>query len=185
MGSSPTGLVPYKKRKFRPGPISERRTQGEDVLILWGHREKMAIYKPRRAQETQALPTPWSQTARLHKWEKTTFYWLSLPPGGTLLWWLNQVHGWPNKHLWKTLQEWLEEPYGEFHCVNMVHNLTLFISPGLEKEMATRSSILAWRIQWTKEPGRLQSMGSQESDTTWRLNHHHHHHHFSRASLVK
>ena len=35
----------------------------------------------------------------------------------------------------------------------------------LEKEMATHSSILAWRIQWTEEPGRLQSMGSQESDT--------------------
>ena len=31
----------------------------------------------------------------------------------------------------------------------------------LEKEMATHSSILAWRIQWTEEPGRLQSMGSQ------------------------
>ena len=36
----------------------------------------------------------------------------------------------------------------------------------LEKEMATYSSILAWRIPWTEEPGRLQSMGSQESDPT-------------------
>ena len=31
----------------------------------------------------------------------------------------------------------------------------------LEEEMATRSSILAWRIPWTQEPGGLQSMGSQ------------------------
>ena len=31
----------------------------------------------------------------------------------------------------------------------------------LEKEMATPSSILAWRILWTEEPGRLQSIGSQ------------------------
>ena len=31
----------------------------------------------------------------------------------------------------------------------------------LEKEMATHSSILAWKIPWTKEPGRLQSMGIQ------------------------
>ena len=31
----------------------------------------------------------------------------------------------------------------------------------LEKEMATHSSILAWRILWTEEPGELQSMGSQ------------------------
>ena len=36
----------------------------------------------------------------------------------------------------------------------------------LEKEMATYSSVLAWRIPWTEEPGRLQSMGSQEVDTT-------------------
>ena len=31
----------------------------------------------------------------------------------------------------------------------------------LEKEMTTHASILAWKIPWTEEPGRLQSMGSQ------------------------
>ena len=36
----------------------------------------------------------------------------------------------------------------------------------LEEEMATHSSILAWKISRTEEPGRLQSMGLQESDTT-------------------
>ena len=35
----------------------------------------------------------------------------------------------------------------------------------LEKEMATHSCILAWKIPWTEEPGGLQSIGSQESDT--------------------
>ena len=40
----------------------------------------------------------------------------------------------------------------------------------LEKEMATHSSILAWRNPWTEEPGRLQSIGSQESNTTEQLN---------------
>ena len=46
------------------------------------------------------------------------------------------------------------------------------ITSGLstEKAMATHSSILAWSIPWIEEPGRLQSMVSQESDTTWRLN---------------
>ena len=42
-------------------------------------------------------------------------------------------------------------------------------SPGregpLEEGMATHSSVLAWGIPWTEEPGRLQSMGSQESQT--------------------
>ena len=32
--------------------------------------------------------------------------------------------------------------------------------------MATHSSTLAWKIPWTEEPGRLQSMGREESDTT-------------------
>ena len=37
----------------------------------------------------------------------------------------------------------------------------------LPKEMATHSSILAWRIPWTKEPGGLQSMGSQRVGHDW------------------
>ena len=37
----------------------------------------------------------------------------------------------------------------------------IFQEDPLEKRMATRSSILAWRISWTEEPGRLLSMGSQ------------------------
>ena len=42
----------------------------------------------------------------------------------------------------------------------------------LEKEMATHSSILAWRIPWEEGPGRPQSMGSEELDTTERLSMH-------------
>ena len=54
--------------------------------------------------------------------------------------------------------------------VQMVRNLpavqenwvqSLGWKDSLEKEMATQSSILAWRIPWTEEPGRPQSMGSQ------------------------
>ena len=39
--------------------------------------------------------------------------------------------------------------------------LSLSGEDALEKEMAIHSSVLAWRIPWTKEPGRLQSMGLQ------------------------
>ena len=35
----------------------------------------------------------------------------------------------------------------------------------LEKEVATHSSILAWEIPWTQDPGKLQSMGLQKSQT--------------------
>ena len=44
--------------------------------------------------------------------------------------------------------------------------------------MATHSSTLAWKIPWMEEPGGLQSMGSQESDTTERL-----HFHFSLSCI--
>ena len=37
----------------------------------------------------------------------------------------------------------------------------------LEKEMATHSSVLAWKIPWTEDPGRLQSMGSQRVGHDW------------------
>ena len=46
----------------------------------------------------------------------------------------------------------------------------------LEKEMATHSSILAWEIPWTEEPGGLQSKGSQELQTAgynWATKHTH------------
>ena len=51
-----------------------------------------------------------------------------------------------------------------------VQSLSREDPPG--KGMATHSSILAWRIPWTEEPGRLQSTGLQESDTTKQLSTH-------------
>ena len=56
---------------------------------------------------------------------------------------------------------------------------TQFLSLGrenpLEQEMATHFSVLAWEIPWTEEPGGLQSMGSQKSDTTEQLGMQHAH----------
>ena len=46
------------------------------------------------------------------------------------------------------------------HVVRTKH-LGLFCIRYMEKEMATHSSILAWRIPWTEEPGGLQSVESQ------------------------
>ena len=48
----------------------------------------------------------------------------------------------------------------------------------LEKEMAPHSSTFAWKIPWTEEPGRLQSMGSLESEMIERL-----HFHFSLSCI--
>ena len=64
----------------------------------------------------------------------------------------------------------LSLPHGGFLVAQMVKNLpalretwvrSLGQEDPLEKDMATHSSFLAWRITWTEEPGGLQSMGSQ------------------------
>ena len=46
-------------------------------------------------------------------------------------------------------------------AVQETHVQSLGREDALGKEMATHSSILAWRVPWTEEPGRLQFMGSQ------------------------
>ena len=51
--------------------------------------------------------------------------------------------------------------------------------------MVTHTSIPAWRIPWTEEPGGLQSMGSQESDMAEQLSTHSTHLRFPVAQLVK
>ena len=51
----------------------------------------------------------------------------------------------------------------------------------LEKEMATHFSILAYKIPWTEDPGRLQSTGSKKSDMD---EHTHTHTHLNKASQV-
>ena len=62
-------------------------------------------------------------------------------------------------------------------CSSLQHTLTCVIVQSLDweeslvKVMATHSSILAWGIPWTEEPGRLQSMGFKESDKTIYLFH--------------
>ena len=54
----------------------------------------------------------------------------------------------------------------------------------LEKEMAGHSSTISWKIPWIEEPGRLQSVGSKESDTTEQL-HVHVHIHFCRHQPMR
>ena len=53
---------------------------------------------------------------------------------------------------------WLSDKGPACQCRR--HYQSLVQEDSLEKEMATCSSVLAWEIPWTEEPGRLQSMGS-------------------------
>ena len=62
---------------------------------------------------------------------------------------------------------WSAEVHGVAKSQTRLSDFTFtFHFHALEKEMATHSSALAWRIPGMGEPGRLPSMGSQESDTT-------------------
>ena len=94
-------------------------------------------------------------------------------------------HPWVRKIPWR--REWIHTPVffpGEFHgqrslkglqsmglqrarhdlatnTFQSIHSLSVYREDPLEENMATDSSILAWRILWTKEPGRLQSAALQ------------------------
>ena len=57
---------------------------------------------------------------------------------------------------------WLAAVHGVAKSQTRLSDFTLtFHFPALEKEMATHSSALAWKIPWTEERGRLQFMGLQ------------------------
>ena len=58
------------------------------------------------------------------------------------------------------------------HCRR--HGFDLSQEDPLEKGMATHSSILAWEIPWTEQPGGLQSMKLQKIRHNWSTKHHHH-----------
>ena len=71
--------------------------------------------------------------------------------------WHAAVHGVTKS--WTQLSDWTE-------YLNILYKKAC-IGEGLEKAMATHSSILAWKIPWMEEPGRLQSMGSLRVRYDW------------------
>ena len=85
--------------------------------------------------------------------------------------WPNRSFGFFCNILWKKLSKHFGQP-----SIFMLECLYFIISNASrvssEKAMAPHSSTLAWKIPWTEEPGRLQSMGSQESDMTEQLHFH-------------
>ena len=70
------------------------------------------------------------------------------------------------RHLLK-VSNWLAFSNGTLPTIQETQVWFLGWEDPLEKEIAAHSSILAWKIPWTEELGRLQSMGLQESDTTF------------------
>ena len=71
--------------------------------------------------------------------------------------------GWPKKPPPPQKKERPGRVEGELH----VHGIAAFSISKLEKAMAPHSSTLAWKIPWTEEPGRLQTMGSRRVGHDW------------------
>ena len=66
----------------------------------------------------------------------------------------------------KDREAWRAAVHGVAKSWTRLNDFTFtFHSHALEKEMATHSSILAWTIPWTEDPGGLQSMGLQKNRT--------------------
>ena len=79
--------------------------------------------------------------------------------------------GFPRQEYWSGLPFTSAEILGlDWGCCPLFLGLAWVQSLGwedpLEEEIATHSSILAWEIPWTEDSGRLQTVGSQESDMT-------------------
>ena len=67
----------------------------------------------------------------------------------------------PKKNPNKMLARLIAQSVKNLPVVQETQVRSLSLEDPLEKEMATHSSILAWKISWIEEPGGLQSMGSQ------------------------
>ena len=77
------------------------------------------------------------------------------------------------RHDWVTELNWTEPDYLSLllNCNAGDLGLIPWLGGSLEKEMATHSNILAWRIPWSEETGGLYAWGCKESDMTERLTH--------------
>ena len=77
---------------------------------------------------------------------------------------------WGKLHLVSGISQWASLVDKRVKCLPVMQETQVWSlgqEDPLEKEMATHSSILAWRIQWTEEPGRLQPTGSQRVGHDW------------------
>ena len=74
----------------------------------------------------------------------------------------SSLHGfWQNSFPWELLERLVAQRLKRLPLMRETWVRSLGREDPLEKEMATHSRILSWRIPWTEEPGGLQSMGLQ------------------------
>ena len=110
-----------------------------------------------------ASPTRWTWV-----WVNSRSWWWTGKPGVLRLWVHRVGHDWATELNW-----WAVIEYEASRCCSGKDSICNARDTGslpgqedpLEKRMATYSSTLAWEIPWTEDPGGLQSMGLQKSQT--------------------
>ena len=102
--------------------------------------------------------------------------WFVLPWQGFInVCWVNtqMTNKWKNEYMWLLItsgRQWGEKGVHQFNLQNIpTTTCKICRTPcnKMEKAMATHSSTLAWKIPWTEEPGRLQSMASRRVRHDW------------------
>ena len=89
------------------------------------------------------------------------------------IWTLTSYHIQKSKWIWdlnireKTIKFYRKHRCKSFLWVGVLSSHLVIFKGWKEKAMATHSSILAWKLPWTEEPGRLQSMGSLRVGHDW------------------
>ena len=139
-----------------PGILQARTL--EWVAISFSSAWKWKV-KVKSLSRVQLLATPWTAahqappSMRFSRWE----YWSGVPSPSPIN---PQV---PRNSTWASL---VAQTVKHLPAVRETWVRSLGWDDPLEKEMATHSSTLAWKIPWIEEPGRLQSMGSQRVGAT-------------------
>ena len=116
--------------------------------LSWrAHSISLSIWRKRTSH-----PCAWEVLIFLEAWFYLFFFFLLIYFSLIMSYFNGFFSGWSQRHI---VISW--DPAYVCVCLGLI----------LEKEMATHSSILSWRIPWIEEPGGLQSMGSQRVGHNW------------------
>ena len=141
------------------------RTDSLEKPVMLGKIEAGGEGNDRGWDGWMALPTRWTWV-----WASSRGWWWTRMPGV-----LQRV-----RHDWATELNWVLVLNWTFLMAQMVKRLStmwetqdrsLGQEDPLKKEMAIHSSTIVWKIPWTEEPSRLQSMGSQRVGRDWVTSH--------------
>ena len=144
--------MPSSRGSSQPRDWTQVSYTASRFFTVWATREALSMYKDIKESASK------KGEISIHENFNTGEHIQKKLPGARINCTASQVAQWQRSHLpMQTMQETMVRSLGP--------------EDPLEKEMATCSSILAWRVAWTEEPGGLQSMGLQRVGHDWAHRH--------------